>query len=83
MIKDKWLKAGAAAAMSVAVLSGCGNSDEPQMKQENQVPGEEQEDNVDRVPIEDEDDPDESDEETEKDATTDSMDDDDTDVDED
>lgn len=45
MVTDKWLKVGAATVLSITVLAGCGNSeDEPQMKQENDVPGEEQND---------------------------------------
>lgn len=56
MVKDKWLKAGAAAVLSVAVLAGCGNSeDEPQMEQENDVPGEEQNDSEDDDENEDDD----------------------------
>ncbi|RLQ90118.1 hypothetical protein [Planomicrobium sp. Y74] len=66
MIKGKWLKAGAAAFMSAMILTGCGNSDEPQMEQENQVPGEEQEGNGGSESIS-EDEPGESNEKTETD----------------
>lgn len=48
MAKGKWLKTGAAAVMSITVLAGCGGSeDEPQMKQENDIPGQEQNDSDD------------------------------------
>lgn len=57
MVKGKWVQVGAGAILSVAMLSGCGNSDEPQMKQENDMPGVEQNDSD-----EDDDEDDDSDE---------------------